>query len=106
MTPSQNRKDEGPPPNSRHHIYHTPVPDHHLDAGLGGGLQSLVGFVHAPASAVLPVDLQDLVAEAQPGQSGGGVGLHQLDKHPLREEQKKFSGFAKEMKQVTRQEDK
>lgn len=79
------------------HIYHTPVPDHHLNAGLGRGLQSLVGFVHAPPGAVLPIDLQDLIAEAQPGQGGGGVGLHQLDEHPLRERQEKRSGFLKEM---------
>lgn len=43
-----------------------------------------MGLVYAPSGAVLPVDLKDLVPEAQPGQGGGGVGLHQLDKHSLR----------------------
>ena len=61
-----------------------PVPDDELDAGLGRGLQDFVGLVQAPASTVLPVDLEDLVPEAQAPQGGRGVGLNQLDKHALR----------------------
>lgn len=64
----------------------SPVPDHQLDASLGRSLQGLVALVCAPAGAVLPVDLQDLVPEAQAGQGGGRVGLHQLHKQTLREE--------------------
>lgn len=65
--------------------YVLPVPDHKLNAGLSRSLQGLVGLVCAPAGAVLPVDLKDLVAKAQAGQGRGGVRLHQLDKQPLRE---------------------
>lgn len=61
----------------------SPVPDHQLDASLGRSLQGLVALVCAPAGAVLPVDLQDLVPEAQAGQGGGRVGLHQLHKQTL-----------------------
>lgn len=63
-----------------------PVPDHQLNASLSGNLQGFVGLVHAPAGTVLPVDLKDLVSEAQPGQGRGGVRLHQLDKHSLIQE--------------------
>lgn len=66
--------------------YPSPVPDHKLNAGLGRGLQGLVGLVYAPAGTVLTVDLKDLVPKTQPGQGRGGVGLHQLDKHSLRRE--------------------
>lgn len=64
----------------------SPVPDHQLDAGLGRSLQGLVGLVYVPAGAVLPVDLKDLVPEAQASQGRRGVSLHQLDKHSLRGE--------------------
>lgn len=43
-----------------------------------------MGLVCAPAGAVLTVDLQHLVTEAQAGQSSRGVGLHQLDEDALR----------------------
>lgn len=64
----------------------SPVSDHQLDASLGRSLQGLVALVCAPAGAVLPVDLQDLVPKAQAGQGGGRVGLHQLHKETLGEE--------------------
>lgn len=68
----------------------SPVPDHQLNAGLRRSLQSFVGLVRTPSSRVLPVDLQDLVPKAQPSQGSGGVSLHQLDKHSLRETDKTF----------------
>lgn len=62
----------------------SPVPDHQLDAPLAGSLQRLVGLVCAPASTVLPVDLEDLVPETQASQGGRRVSLHQLDEDALR----------------------
>lgn len=61
----------------------SPVPDHKLNAGLSCSLQGLVGLVHAPASTILPVDLQDLISKTKPCEGRGGVGLYQLDKHSL-----------------------
>lgn len=42
-----------------------------------------MGLVGAPAGAVLAVDLQHLVAEAQACQGARGVGLYQLNENAL-----------------------
>ena len=42
-----------------------------------------MGLVQAPASTVLPIDLEDLVPKAQAGQGSRGVSLDQLDEDPL-----------------------
>ena len=42
-----------------------------------------MGLVQAPASTVVPINLEDLVAEAQAGQGRRGVSLDQLDEDPL-----------------------
>lgn len=86
-----------------------PVSDHQLDVGLSCSFQSLVSLIYAPSSAVLPIDLKDLVPKAQPSQGGRGVSLHQLDKHSLRERKqetdKTLKGDSKEEeKEKTRDE--
>lgn len=64
----------------------SPVSDHQLNTGFCRSLQGLVGLVCAPASTVLPIDLENLVPKAQASQGRGGVGLNQLDKQSLTEE--------------------
>lgn len=71
----------------------SPVSDHKLNAGLGRSLQGFVGLVSAPAGTVLPVDLKNLVPKTQAGQGRGGVSLHQLDKHSLKNKTAKVSAM-------------
>ena len=64
-----------------------------------------MGFVQAPAGTVLPVDLKDLVPETQTGQGRGGVSLHQLDKHSLREETGNPKNSQNEIREMKRDGD-
>lgn len=63
----------------------SPVSDHKLNACFSRSLQGLVGLIYTPASTVLPIDLKNLVPKTQAGQGCRRVGLHQLDKHALRD---------------------
>lgn len=63
----------------------SPVSDHKLNAGFSRSLQGLVGLIYTPASTVLPIDLKNLVPKTQAGQGCRRVGLHQLEKHTLRD---------------------